>query len=1164
MKRLLLFLLLLCIGKTAMPQNCSTPIRIVVLGTSTAWGGGLPSRDSAWTFHFARYLKANHNTQDTIINLSSGGFTTQHFMPTGTPSYTVNGTTYNVNTNYNITRAVSLAPQAIILSVSYEDESFGFPMTKTVANYLAIKQVADAANIPLWVTTTHPREWLGTAGTQRLAQMKDSIIKYFGEKAIDFYTGMTNAQGTFAAAYSANDGFHFNAAGQRVLFDRVVAKNIPAALCTPQPVTPFVLASFAAEKVEDKLKLNWRTTSETSTLRFLLERSADSLNWSSIADIPAAGRSTLPRDYTFTDPAIHSQAMYYRLNMEDSAHTHYFSSVVKATPDVWYHMPFRLSSISVSAVGGQLKIDWSTLTESNTIRFRVQRSADSATWTEIGTVAAAGSSLTPRSYSYTDVNVSSGQTWYYRLNMEATLNRFSQSAGVKGTVPNTPAGCLTPIRIVVLGSSTSWGAGLPSRDSAWTFRFARYLKTSHNTQDTIINLSSGGFTTQHFMPTGTPSYTVNGTTYNANTNYNITRAIALAPQAIIISVPYEDESFGFPMTKTIANYLAIKQAADAANIPLWVSTTHPREWLGTAGTQRLAQMKDSIIKYFGEKAIDFYTGLTNAQGTFAPEYSSGDGFNFNAAGQRVLFDRVVAKNIPAALCTPQPVTPFVLASFAAEKVEDKLKLNWRTTSETSTLRFLLERSADSLSWSSIADIPAAGRSASPRDYTFTDPAIHSQAMYYRLNMEDSAHTHYFSSVVKATPDVWYHTPFRLSSISVTAVGGQLRIDWSTLTESNTVRFRVQRSADSATWTEIGTVAAAGSSLTPRSYSYTDVNVSSGQTWYYRLNMEATLNRFSQSAGVKGTVPNTLPNCNTALRIVVLGSSSAWGNGPAVRDSAWVFRFSRFLKASHNAQDTVINLAIGGYTTHHILPTGTPNYTVNGITFAVDPNQNITRAIALNPDAIIINMPSNDEARGFPATVQRDNFLLLKQLAAQANIPLWVTTTQPRSNLGYAGAANLRSMRDTIFKYFGARAVDFYNGLATSQGLIEPVYDAGDGVHLTSDGHVILFNRMASENLPDTICAIRNGTALATVARAMPPGILPEPAPGNLYPNPATHYVILPRPAGESFSLEIFNAHGQAVLRERRATQTRLDVSAWRPGVYIVVIDGKHRYKLVKL
>ena len=77
-------------------------------------------------------------------------------------------------------------------------------------------------------------------------------------------------------------------------------------------------------------------------------------------------------------------------------------------------------------------------------------------------------------------------------------------------------------------------------------------------------------------------------------------------------------------------------------------------------------------------------------------------------------------------------------------------------------------------------------------------------------------------------------PLTWGSFTVTAIGTQAQLEWTTLQESNTANFIIERSADGSSFTAIGTVKAAGNSSDVSSYSFTDVNPSQQGFNYYRL------------------------------------------------------------------------------------------------------------------------------------------------------------------------------------------------------------------------------------------------------------------------------------------------------------------------------------------
>ncbi len=223
-------------------------------------------------------------------------------------------------------------------------------------------------------------------------------------------------------------------------------------------------------------------------------------------------------------------------------------------------------------------------------------------------------------------------------------------------------------------------------------------------------------------------------------------------------------------------------------------------------------------------------------------------------------------------------------------------------------------------------------------------------------------------------------------------------------------------------------------------------------------------------------------------IVVLGSSTAAGTGASQPDSAWVNKY----RAEIYQNDTrypIINLGVGGYTTYHILPTGTP--IPDGVNVTINPERNVTKALTYDPAAIIINMPSNDAANNFPLEDQMANFQLIVETAAAGGAISYVCTTQPR-NFTNPGQITLQeAVRDAIFDMYGEFAIDFWNGVATDEGTIMPSLDSGDGIHLNDMGHDILYSRVIDKQL-DTLC-----NAISTDI----PSLEFNNAVVSMYPNP---------------------------------------------------------------
>jgi len=196
-------------------------------------------------------------------------------------------------------------------------------------------------------------------------------------------------------------------------------------------------------------------------------------------------------------------------------------------------------------------------------------------------------------------------------------------------------------------------------------------------------------------------------------------------------------------------------------------------------------------------------------------------------------------------------------------------------------------------------------------------------------------------------------------------------------------------------------------------------------------------------------------------LVVLGSSTAAGIGPSTSDSAWVSRYRNYL-FEKNTTMKVNNLAVGGYTTYDIMPTGfipPPNRPTPKI------GRNISKAVTYVPEAIIINLPSNDVNLGYSINEQLSNYDTILSVASDNNIPVWVTTTQPR-NFSSGQILKQIEMRDSTFVRFGEKAIDFWTTIADTGGSIDPLYDSGDGIHLNDKAHAILSSRVVDAKVFD--------------------------------------------------------------------------------------------------
>jgi hypothetical protein len=131
--------------------------------------------------------------------------------------------------------------------------------------------------------------------------------------------------------------------------------------CTHAVVMPVRLISFTGELTNETVLLNWATATETNNAKFIIERSADGVNWASIGEVAGAGSISSIVNYNFIDNAPLNGIAYYRLKQVDVDGTSTLSSViaVQTGGDQSVHIgpnPFDDALTITSSVKGNLDI----------------------------------------------------------------------------------------------------------------------------------------------------------------------------------------------------------------------------------------------------------------------------------------------------------------------------------------------------------------------------------------------------------------------------------------------------------------------------------------------------------------------------------------------------------------------------------------------------------------------------------------------------------------------------------------------------------------------------------------------------------------------------------------------------------------------------------------
>jgi Ice-binding-like/Secretion system C-terminal sorting domain len=100
-------------------------------------------------------------------------------------------------------------------------------------------------------------------------------------------------------------------------------------------------------------------------------------------------------------------------------------------------LPVELASFTATANGMNTNLHWSTATEINNSGFEIQR-RQTSDWAKVGFVAGAGTSNSPRNYSYTDSKLSAG-SYSYRLKQIDNNGAFRYGSTVEVAISSAPA-----------------------------------------------------------------------------------------------------------------------------------------------------------------------------------------------------------------------------------------------------------------------------------------------------------------------------------------------------------------------------------------------------------------------------------------------------------------------------------------------------------------------------------------------------------------------------------------------------------------------------------------------------------------------------------------------------------------------------------------------------
>ena len=307
-------------------------------------------------------------------------------------------------------------------------------------------------------------------------------------------------------------------------------------------------------------------------------------------------------------------------------------------------------------------------------------------------------------------------------------------------------------RICVMGSSSAWGffnidgVQLYPRDSGWAFKLKKHFKDL-GVIDTLYNIAANSSSCYDGMPS---SYTAPPGRNKPYYPFNITRAVSLRPDVIIVNYPTNQYDY-LSKEEILFCLQTIKDSAEVAGIRCFITTTQPRDNFSVGERQKLKEIRDLIIERFGAFAIDFWTDVTVPVNMMNPSFNLGDQIHLTPGAHTILKNRAVYANIFFS------TVPVIFSRFDAHKKSAVVALKWTTSTEWNSHHFIVQKSVDGKNFTNMAIVAAAVPAAPGNTYMAEDKTPATGNNFYRIVSVDYREQKQFSHNIKVSfePTLFY-------------------------------------------------------------------------------------------------------------------------------------------------------------------------------------------------------------------------------------------------------------------------------------------------------------------------------------------------------------------------------------------------------------------------
>jgi len=542
--------------------------------------------------------------------------------------------------------------------------------------------------------------------------------------------------------------------------------NIATATTASAPAAPANLTATALGA--GSIRLNWTDTS-TTELGFKVERSTDGSNFSVVAyaakdAVQVTASSLLP-----------GTAYWFRVRAYDGSIDGPPSNTAAASTLPPPGAPAALAATALTS--SSIRLDW---TDSSTSEqgFRIERSLDAGvTWAQVAQIPS-------NSVTWTLSNLTPATSYSFRVRgFDGAVNGPYSNTATAST-PAAPA-APTSLTATVLGSTSIRLEWADSTTNEQGFRIERSLDAGVTwAQAAQLPANTTGWTLSNLAPATAYSFRVRA----------FEGAVNGEPSNVVSAT-----TFGGPSAP-----------ASLTAVPL--NTTSIRlTWTDTNTTESGYKVERSL-----DGATWTQVGAT-AAGITAYTASSllpGTSYSFRVRAYEGLLNSPYSETASATTLDP-PAAPTGLAGTALSTTA--VRLDWANVSTTQTV-VKVERSSDGMNWTQVAQVGATATS-------YTNYYLPAGAQYwFRLRAAEGTTNGPYSDPVAVSTLAPPAAPGAVAAVVLTATS--VRVSWTDLCAYET-GYRVERSLDGVTWTQVALLAA-------NTTSWTNYSLAAGTTYYFRV------------------------------------------------------------------------------------------------------------------------------------------------------------------------------------------------------------------------------------------------------------------------------------------------------------------------------------------